>query len=180
MSTTNIEWTDEVWNPVTGCTPVSDGCMNCYAKRMSKRHKGRFGYPADDPFRVTPHPDRLDQPLKWKKPRKVFVCSMGDLFHDDVSDEYLDQVFSRILQANHHTFFILTKRPKRMNEYFYSEIANDLNDEEYKYRVKGWNRYYKACLQINDITSKKTNGLVNDFINFNTKSCWFSNKYLSK
>ena len=81
----------------------------------------------------------------------------------------------------HYLLNLLVNQYKDISdEYFYSEIANDLNDEEYKYRVKGWNRYYKACLQINDITSKKTNGLVNDFINFNTKSCWFSNKYLSK
>ena len=81
---TKIEWATETWNPVTGCTPISEGCANCYAKRMSKRLAGRCGYPADDPFRVTLHPERLDEPLKWKKPRRVFVCSMGDLFHPDV------------------------------------------------------------------------------------------------
>ena len=80
----NIEWTDETWNPVTGCTKVSPGCANCYAERMAKRLKGRFGYPADEPFRVTAHPDKLCDPYHWKRPRRVFAVSMGDLFHEDV------------------------------------------------------------------------------------------------
>jgi len=78
---TKIEWADETWNPVTGCTPVSEGCKNCYARRMANRMRGRFGYPEDDPFRpATIHEDKLSQPLKWKEPRRIFVCSMGDLF----------------------------------------------------------------------------------------------------
>lgn len=76
---TKIEWTDETWNPITGCTPISEGCQNCYAKRMANRLRGRYGYDADDPFRVTYHHFRIDKPLKWKKPRMIFVCSMGDL-----------------------------------------------------------------------------------------------------
>jgi protein gp37 len=69
-----IEWTDATWNPITGCTPVSEGCEHCYAKRHAERFRGRFGYPAEDPFQVTFHEDRLEQPLRWKKPRKIFVC----------------------------------------------------------------------------------------------------------
>ncbi len=116
---TKIEWADEVWNVVTGCTPVSDGCRNCYAKRMAQRLKGRAGYPLDDPFRVTFHPDRLDQPLKWKKPRRIFVVSMGDLFHESVEDWMLDEIFSVIEThpAECHTYLILTKRPDRMKDY---------------------------------------------------------------
>lgn len=110
---TNIEWADETWNPVTGCTPISTGCANCYAARMSKRLAGRFGYPADDPFRVTLHPDRLGEPLRWRKPRYVFVASMGDLFHEDVPFEYIKLVFSAMAEARRHTFMVLTKRPKR-------------------------------------------------------------------
>ncbi len=112
--TTQIEWCTEVWNPVTGCTKVSAGCQNCYAERMSKRLRGRFGYPADDPFRVTLHPDRLDQPLRWRKPRRVFVCSMGDLFHEDVPDHYRLLVWGIMAACPDHTFQVLTKRPAAM------------------------------------------------------------------
>jgi len=112
---TKIEWTDEVWNPVTGCTKISEGCQHCYAERMAKRLKGRFGYPEDDPFRVTFHPDKLDQPLKWKKPRMVFVSSMGDLFHEDVPFHQIDVILGQIVKVPQHTFLILTKRPTRMS-----------------------------------------------------------------
>jgi len=119
---TKIEWCDEVWNPVTGCDPISEGCQNCYAERMAKRLQGRFGYPTGDPFKVTFHPDRLQIPLKWNKPRRVFVNSMGDLFHDDVKDEWIKTVFNAmatdILQPCLHTYLILTKRPQRMADFF--------------------------------------------------------------
>jgi protein gp37 len=118
MNKTRIEWADSVWNPVTGCSPVSEGCENCYAKRMSKRLAGRCGYSKDEPFKVTLHPDRLGQPLRWKKPRRIFVCSMGDLFHEDVDDGFLCRVFEAIAVAEQHTFMILTKRPERMREFF--------------------------------------------------------------
>ncbi len=117
MGKTNIEWADAVWNPITGCTKVSDGCRNCYAERMSKRLRGRCGYPADDPFRVTLHPDRLNEPLKWKKPRRIFVCSMGDLFHKDVPDSFKDKVFAVMAAASQHTFLVLTKRAQDMHDY---------------------------------------------------------------
>ncbi|MEM3587936.1 MAG: phage Gp37/Gp68 family protein [Candidatus Jordarchaeaceae archaeon] len=113
MNTTKIEWADCVWNPVTGCTPVSEGCENCYARRMAYRLRGRFGYPGDEQFRVTLHPERLLEPLKWQKPRRVFVCSMGDLFHENVPYDFLEQVFFTMEEADHHTFMILTKRPRR-------------------------------------------------------------------
>ena len=116
MSKTKIEWATEVWNPVTGCTPISEGCQNCYAKRMAQRLKGRFGYPEDEPFRVTFHFDRLSQPRHWKNPRRIFVCSMGDLFHDNVKFySYRDIVF-QLYSNKRHTFFLLTKRPDRMKE----------------------------------------------------------------
>ena len=115
---TKIEWCDEVWNPVTGCTPISEGCKKCYALRMAKRLAGRCGYPADDPFRVTLHPDRLNEPLKWKKPRRVFVCSMGDLFHENIHPYDIMQIFNVMAKAKHHTFLVLTKRPERMLEFY--------------------------------------------------------------
>jgi len=117
---TKIEWCKESWNPISGCSKVSDGCKNCYAEKMAKRLAGRFGYPKDDPFKVTFHPDKLNQPLKWKKPRKIFVVSMGDLFHKDVEKWMLDRIFDRIFYdgISHHKFLILTKRPQNMYDYF--------------------------------------------------------------
>ena len=114
---TKIEWCEETWNPVTGCTKVSEGCRNCYAERMAKRLAGRAGYPADDPFAVTLHPDRLDQPLHWKKPRRVFVCSMGDLFHEDVPHDFIMDVMLTTAEYPEHTYIIVTKRAERASKY---------------------------------------------------------------
>lgn len=114
-----IEWTDATWNPITGCTPVSEGCANCYAKREAEgRLRGKYGYPQDNPFRVTFHEDKLEQPLKWRRPRKIFVCSMGDLFHEDVPVEWIDKVIDVIARCEQHRFMLLTKRPERMKDYF--------------------------------------------------------------
>jgi protein gp37 len=118
LGKTKIEWTEYSWNPVSGCTPISEGCQNCYAKRMANRLRGRCGYPADEPFKVTLHKDRLEEPLRLKKPRRVFVCSMGDLFHEDVPGWMRFEVMDIILQAKQHTFLILTKRPANMKEFF--------------------------------------------------------------
>jgi len=119
---TKIEWTrdpitgraGETWNPVTGCSPVSEGCAHCYAKRMAKRLAGRFGYPRDDPFRVTLHPDKLEQPLHWKAPRLIFVCSMSDFFHPAIPFEYQNAILRVIRQCPQHTFMILTKRAEQL------------------------------------------------------------------
>ena len=117
MNKTKIEWTDATWNPVTGCTPISEGCANCYARRMAKRLQamGTRGY--ENGFAVTLHPDRLDQPLRWKKPRMIFVCSMGDLFHEDVPDGGIDEIFAIMALCPQHVFQVLTKRPERMLEH---------------------------------------------------------------
>lgn len=121
MSTTKIEWADKVWNPVTGCSQISSGCQNCYAERMAPRLKGRFGYDKDDPFKVTLHPDRLSKPSKWKKPKRIFVNSMGDLFHKDVRASFIETVFSYMWKSPQHTFLILTKRPERMQNFLSTE-----------------------------------------------------------
>jgi len=92
--------------------------------RMAKRLAGRFGYPADEPFRVTLHPDRLGKPLRWRKPRTVFVCSMGDLFHEDVSWRFIDHVFHTMEIATNHTFLILTKRPDKLLAYAKARSAD--------------------------------------------------------
>ncbi len=114
MNTTTIEWAEKTWNPVTGCSPISEGCENCYAKRMAQRLRGRYGYPEDEPFRVTLHRDRLEEPLKLRKPSRIFVCSMGDLFHDDVPGRFINEVWMTMLNAKRHTFIVLTKRPERL------------------------------------------------------------------
>lgn len=111
---TAIQWTDETWNPVTGCTRVSEGCRHCYIERTPPfRMNGRK---LGDPVQL--HPDRLDQPLRWTKPRRVFVNSLSDLFHEDVSNEYIVAVFGVMAVRPDHTFQILTKRPQRMREWF--------------------------------------------------------------
>lgn len=131
MNRTKIDWADIVWNPVTGCTKVSEGCRNCYAERMSKRLGGRCGYPKDEPFKVTLRPDKLDEPFKWKKPQRIFVNSMSDLFHDDVPDEYIFKVLQTMANAqwiNGHKFIILTKRPERMKGII-MVIKDDLEEQ---------------------------------------------------
>lgn len=120
---TGIDYLDESWSPVTGCSPVSRGCANCWAKRDANRMRGRFGYPEDDPFAVTLRPERLEQPLRWRKPRRVGVSFMGDLFHKDVPDEFIDRVFAVMALASWHTFLLLTKRPERMADWFASDTA---------------------------------------------------------
>ena len=112
-----IEWTEKTWNPISGCTKISDGCKNCYAEKMANRLKaiGTKGY--ENGFAVTLHPEKLDEPLKRKKPTMYFVCSMGDLFHEDVNDTFLFQVFFMMLDCPQHTFQILTKRPERMRDF---------------------------------------------------------------
>jgi protein gp37 len=125
MSTTQIEWCrnpdgsyGKTWNPITGCSPVSLGCKNCYGKRIALRLRGRFGYPKDDPFKVTLHPDKLNYPLSLAKPSIIFPCSMGDMFHPDVPFEFIDNILSVIASSKRHTYMILTKRPGRMVKYF--------------------------------------------------------------
>lgn len=119
MGQSKIEWTDKTWNPITGCTPISAGCAHCFAKRMSKRLAGRHGYPeAPRNFDVTWHEDKLYKPIRWRKPRRIFPCSMSDMFHKDVPRGWITSVFHVMVNlAPHHTYQILTKRPRRMLEY---------------------------------------------------------------
>ena len=119
---TNISWTDVTWNPVTGCSRVSEGCRNCYAAKLAPRlaGMGQKGYTKlpwtkkNAPENVFLHSERLDKPLKWKKPRRVFVNSMSDLFHEQVPDAFIRAVWSVMEQTPQHTYQILTKRPERM------------------------------------------------------------------
>jgi protein gp37 len=114
---TEIEWTDATWNPVTGCTKISAGCDNCYAERLSERFRGVPRHPFSSGFDLTLRPERLDQPLHWGRPRKIFVNSMSDLFHKGIPEEFVDQVFDTMERATWHLFQVLTKRSSRMRNY---------------------------------------------------------------
>ena len=113
----NIEWTDATWNPVTGCTKIGPGCDNCYAERFAERWRGIAGHPYEQGFDLRLWPSRLDQPKHWKKPRMIFVNSMSDLFHKDIPDDYIDQVFDVMDSASWHVFQVLTKRSSLMRNY---------------------------------------------------------------
>jgi len=112
----NIEWTEMTWNPVTGCTKVSQGCKHCYAERMARRLEAMASDRYRDGFQVTLHPDLLDVPRRWRQPRVVFVNSMSDLFHDDIPLAYIQRVFATMRDCPHHTFQVLTKRSERLAE----------------------------------------------------------------
>ncbi|WP_420433081.1 phage Gp37/Gp68 family protein [Hyphobacterium sp.] len=127
-ASSHIEWTDATWNPVTGCTLVSEGCRNCYAAELAagrlQNHPSRKGLAvrnADGIAKFTGevrfNEQWLDQPLRWRKPRRIFVCAHGDLFHESVPDEWIDRVFAVMALAPQHVFQVLTKRPERMREY---------------------------------------------------------------
>lgn len=112
-----IEWTDATWNPVTGCTKISPGCKHCYAETFAERFRGVPGHPYQQGFDLKLWPDRLALPLTWRKPKRIFVNSMSDLFHVDVPFDFVDQVFETMRQAFWHTFQVLTKRADRMADY---------------------------------------------------------------
>lgn len=111
---TKIQWTDATWNPVTGCTRVSPGCDHCYALTLAERFRGTPGHYFEQGFDVVLRPDKLEQPLHWKKPRLVFVNSMSDLFHEQIPDEYIARVWAVMAMSRRHTFQVLTKRHGRM------------------------------------------------------------------
>jgi len=111
-----IEWTEATWNPVTGCDKVSPGCAHCYAETFAERWRGIPGHPYEQGFNLRLWPERLDHPLRWKRPRTIFVNSMSDLFHEDIPDDYVAEVFDVMRRAEQHTFQVLTKRHDRMVE----------------------------------------------------------------
>lgn len=141
---TKIEWTEATWNPITGCSLASPGCTNCYAMKLAgtrlQHHESRKGLTRDSKAgpvwtgQTRFNEQWLTQPLKWKRPRMIFVCAHGDLFHESVPDEWIDRVFAIMALAPHHTFQVLTKRSARMREYFRestgwrARVAGLLND----------------------------------------------------
>ena len=117
---TKIEWTDKTWNPITGCTKKSAGCAHCYAEVMANRIKNMGLDKYRNGFSLTLHEDDLEEPLHWKKGHNVFVCSMSEIFHEEVPYEFVDKIFETIIKTPQHRYQILTKRAERMAEYFQS------------------------------------------------------------
>lgn len=118
MKTTKIEWTDKTWNPITGCTKKSAGCAHCYAEVMAQRLKAMGLAKYSNGFELTLHENNLEEPLSWKKAHNIFVCSMSDIFHENVPFEFVDRIMDTIKRTPQHRYQILTKRSERMREYF--------------------------------------------------------------
>ena len=118
MAESKIEWTDKTWNPITGCTKKSTGCLHCYAEVMARRLKAMGQEKYTNGFTVTLHERCLNEPLNWKGNHNIFVCSMSDIFHENVPFEFVDKMFNVIKKTPQHRYQILTKRTKRMTEYF--------------------------------------------------------------
>ena len=144
-----IEWTESTWNPVTGCTKISPGCKNCYAQTFAERFRNVDGHPYQQGFDITLRPERLNLPLRWKKPKMIFVNSMSDLFLQEIPDEYIDKVFVSMESADRHTFQVLTKRAERMVDWTSKKYGIDesmlpaniwigvsVEDENYNYRIE--------------------------------------------
>lgn len=118
MSESKIEWTDKTWNPITGCSKKSTGCLHCYAEVMTRRLKAMGQKKYANGFAVTIHNDCLNEPLTWKGTHNIFVCSMSDIFHEEVPFDFIDKMFVTITKTPQHRYQILTKRAERMAEYF--------------------------------------------------------------
>jgi protein gp37 len=123
MKTTKIEWTDKTWNPVTGCTKVSAGCAHCYAENMARRLCAMGQEKYKNNFTLALHENALDEPLLWRKPHTIFVCSMSDLFHEKVPFSFIDKVLNTIIATPQHRYQLLTKRSARMAKYFETRIV---------------------------------------------------------
>ena len=141
-SGSGIEWTGSTWNPLTGCTKISPGCKNCYAERMARRLQAMGQPKYSNGFSLATHPQALEMPLRWEKPQMIFVNSMSDLFHEDVSSEFIQEVFDVMVRAYWHTFQVLTKRSRRLYE-LNSEIdwppnvwmGVSVESDKYSYRI---------------------------------------------
>ena len=119
----SIEWTDATWNPVRGCTKISPGCKHCYAETFAERFRGVKGHPYEQGFDLRLVPEKLYEPLRWRTPRRVFVNSMSDLFHEGVPDSYIESVVRVMAQADWHTYQILTKRSERMRDLLNTKLC---------------------------------------------------------
>lgn len=123
-ATSEIEWTDATWNPVRGCSKISPGCRHCYAERFAERFRGVADHPYEFGFDVRIVPDKLGEPLKWTTPKRIFVNSMSDLFHDDVPDSYVAAVVDVMRRARWHQYQVLTKRSERLRDYVNAAVSD--------------------------------------------------------
>lgn len=143
MKTTKIEWTDKTWNPITGCTKYSAGCVHCYAETMSRRLKAMGLEKYRNGFQLTLHEAALMEPFQWEKAHNIFVCSMSDLFHENVPFEFIDKVMDVISKTSQHRYQILTKRAERMEAYFEQHVIPHnvwlgvtVENQNAKYRIE--------------------------------------------
>lgn len=142
MNKTKIEWTDKTWNPITGCSQISEGCKNCYAKKMAKRLQAMGNPRYVNNFEITIHRDLFNKPLMDKTPSVIFVCSMSDLFHEDVPFDAIAEIFDTMEKATQHVFQVLTKRPHRMREFLLNRkvpkhiwIGTSVELDQYQNRI---------------------------------------------
>jgi protein gp37 len=152
-----IEWTDATWNPVRGCTKISDGCKHCYAETFAERFRGVKGHPYEHGFDLRLVPQKLGEPLRWRSPRMIFVNSMSDLFHDNVSAEYIAKVAEVMVAARWHTYQVLTKRSTRLRELLNSTLQFAARETHIWWGVSVENRKY-GLPRIQDL--RNTNAAV--------------------
>ncbi|MEM9479695.1 MAG: phage Gp37/Gp68 family protein [Verrucomicrobiota bacterium] len=137
-----IEWTDATWNPVRGCTKVSPGCKHCYAETIAERFRGIPGHPFEFGFDLRIVPEKLGEPIRWSNPKKIFVNSMSDLFHEDVPDSYIEQVCKVMLAADWHTYQVLTKRAGRLESLLRRKLKRAANAPHIWWGVSVENQKY--------------------------------------
>jgi protein gp37 len=137
-----IEWTDATWNPVRGCTKISPGCKHCYAEVFAERFRGVKGHPYEQGFDLRLVPSKLEEPLRWKSPKMIFVNSMSDLFHDEVPDEYIESVAAVMVKARWHTYQVLTKRSERMRDLLQTKLKSAASMPHVWWGVSVENRRY--------------------------------------
>jgi protein gp37 len=141
-SQTAIEWTDATWNPIRGCTKISDGCKHCYAETFAERFRGVKGHPYEQGFDLRLVPGKLAEPLRWRNPKMIFVNSMSDLFHEDAPEEYIEAVVRVMVAANWHTYQVLTKRSERLREMLNSSLQFAAQEKHIWWGVSVENKKY--------------------------------------
>jgi protein gp37 len=138
----SIEWTDATWNPVRGCTKISDGCKHCYAETFAERFRGVKGHPYEQGFDLRLVPEKLAEPLRWRNPKMIFVNSMSDLFHENVPEDYVVAVAKVMVEAKWHTYQVLTKRSDRLRELLNSSLRFAANQKHIWWGVSVENKKY--------------------------------------
>ena len=140
--TSTIEWTDATWNPVRGCTKISPGCKNCYAERFAERFRGVAGHPFESGFDLRLVPEKLDAPKRWKTPKRIFVNSMSDLFHEQVPTAFIEEVATVMLAADWHVYQVLTKRAGRMAQVLERQLTHAARSQHIWWGVSVEDRKY--------------------------------------